>query len=162
MAKESNMLIARNSVVTLSYNVKDTDGNVIDSGAAPLVYLHGGYGGIFDRIEEAIQGKTTGDSLEIKLQPEDAFGEYDAERIIIEPRNLFPEDIEVGTQFERGDEDEGLYTITDITDDKVVVDGNHPLAGIALIFSCTVTDVREGTAEEISHGHVHGAHGHHH
>ena len=156
------MLIARNSVVTLSYNVKDTDGNVIDSGAAPLVYLHGGYGGIFDRIEEAIQGKTTGDSLEIKLQPEDAFGEYDAERIIIEPRNLFPEDIEVGTQFERGDEDEGLYTITDITDDKVVVDGNHPLAGIALIFSCTVTDVREGTAEEISHGHVHGAHGHHH
>jgi FKBP-type peptidyl-prolyl cis-trans isomerase SlyD len=162
MAKESNMLIARNSVVTLSYNVKDTDGNVIDSGAGPLVYLHGGYGGIFDRIEEAIQGKTTGDSLEIKLQPEDAFGEYDAERIIIEPRNLFPEDIEVGTQFERGDEDEGLYTITDITDDKVVVDGNHPLAGIALIFSCTVTDVREGTAEEISHGHVHGAHGHHH
>lgn len=156
------MLIARNSVVTLSYNVKDTDGNVIDSGAAPLVYLHGGYGGIFDRIEEAIQGKTTGDSLEIKLQPEDAFGEYDAERIIIEPRNLFPEDIEVGTQFERGDEDEGLYTITDITEDKVVVDGNHPLAGIALIFSCTVTDVREGTAEEISHGHVHGAHGHHH
>jgi FKBP-type peptidyl-prolyl cis-trans isomerase SlyD len=162
MAKESNMLIARNSVVTLSYNVKDTDGNVIDSGAEPLVYLHGGYGGIFDRIEEAIQGKTTGDSLEIKLQPEDAFGEYDAGRIIIEPRNLFPEDIEVGTQFERGDEDEGLYTITDITEDKVVVDGNHPLAGIALIFSCTVTDVREGTAEEISHGHVHGAHGHHH
>ena len=156
------MLIARNSVVTLSYNVKDTDGNVIDSGAAPLVYLHGGYGGIFDRIEEAIQGKTTGDSLEIKLQPEDAFGEYDAGRIIIEPRNLFPEDIEVGTQFERGDEDEGLYTITDITEDKVVVDGNHPLAGMALIFSCTVTDVREGTAEEISHGHVHGAHGHHH
>ncbi|MFZ2629411.1 MAG: peptidylprolyl isomerase [Rugosibacter sp.] len=156
------MLIARNSVVTLSYNVKDTDGNVIDSGAGPLVYLHGGYGGIFDRIEEAIQGKTTGDSLEIKLQPEDAFGEYDAERIIIEPRNLFPEDIEVGTQFERGDEDEGLYTITDITEDKVVVDGNHPLAGIALIFSCTVTDVRQGTAEEISHGHVHGAHDHHH
>ncbi len=156
------MLIARNSVVTLSYNVKDTDGNVIDSGGAPLVYLHGGYGGIFDRIEEAIQGKTTGDSLEIKLQPEDAFGEYDAERIIIEPRNLFPEDIEVGTQFERGDEDERLYTITDITEDKVVVDGNHPLAGMALIFSCTVTDVREGTAEEISHGHVHGAHGHHH
>lgn len=156
------MLIARNSVVTLSYNVKDADGNVIDSGAEPLVYLHGGYGGIFDRIEEAIQGKTTGDNLEIKLQPEDAFGEYDAERIIIEPRNLFPEDIEVGTQFERGDEDEGLYTITDITEDKVVVDGNHPLAGIALIFSCTVTDVREGTAEEISHGHVHGAHGHHH
>lgn len=156
------MPIARNSVVTLSYSVKDIDGNLIDGGAAPLVYLHGGYGGIFDRIEEAIQGKTAGESLEIKLQPEEAFGEYDAERIIIEPRNLFPENIEVGTQFERGDEEDMLYTITDITDDKVVVDGNHPLAGMVLVFSCTVTAVRDATAEEISHGHVHGAHGHHH
>jgi FKBP-type peptidyl-prolyl cis-trans isomerase SlyD len=162
MAKESTMLIARNSVVTLRYNVKDTDGNMIDSGEQPLVYLHGGYGGIFDKIEEAIQGKATGDSLEIKLEPEEAFGEYDAEQVLIEPRSLFPADIEVGTQFERGDDDDRLYTITDITEDKVVVDGNHPLAGIALIFSCTVTDVREATAEEISHGHVHGAHGHHH
>ena len=156
------MLIARNSVVTLRYSVKDSDGNVIDSGAQPLVYLHGGYGGIFDKIEEAIQGKGIGDSLEIKLQPEDAFGEYDAERIFIEARDLFPQDIEVGTQFERADDDERLYTITDITEDKVVVDGNHPLAGIALVFSCTIADVRDATAEEISHGHVHGAHGHHH
>lgn len=156
------MLIARNSVVTLHYSVKDSDGNMIDSGAQPLVYLHGGYGGIFDKIEEAIQGKAAGDSLEIKLQPEDAFGEYDAERIFIEPRNLFPDDIEVGTQFERSDDDDRLYTITDITEDKVVVDGNHPLAGIALIFSCVIADVRNATAEEISHGHVHGAHGHHH
>lgn len=155
------MLIARNSVVTLRYNVKDTDGNMIDSGEQPLVYLHGGYGGIFDKIEEAVQGKATGDSLEVKLQPEEAFGEYDAEQVLIEPRSLFPGDIEVGTQFERADDDR-LYTITDITEDKVVVDGNHPLAGIALIFSCTVTDVRNATAEEISHGHVHGAHGHHH
>ena len=69
-------------------------------------------------------------------------------------------------QFERGgddgDSEDGLFTITDIADDKVVVDGNHPLAGIALLFSCTVTGVRAATAEEISHGHVHGEHGHHH
>ena len=102
------------------------------------------------------------ESLEVKLQPADAFGEYDAELVIIEPRSLFPDNIEMGTQFERGDEDDRLYTITDITEDKVVVDGNHPLAGIALIFSCSIADVRAGTAEEISHGHVHGAHGHHH
>lgn len=160
------MLITRNTVVTLNYNVKDSDGNPVDEGQAPLVYLHGGYGGIFDTIEEALQGKTTGDKLEVKLQPEDAFGEYDAELVAIEPRKLFPDNIEVGMQFERGDEDgeeEGiLYTITDIADDKVVVDGNHPLAGMALLFSCTVTDVRTATAEEVSHGHVHGAHGHHH
>jgi FKBP-type peptidyl-prolyl cis-trans isomerase SlyD len=158
------MLINRNTVVTLNYGVKDTDGNSIDEGAEPLVYLHGGYGGIFDRIEELLQGKAIGDTLTVKLQPEEAFGEYDAEQVMVEARNLFPENIEVGMQFERGDEDgeeDGmLYTITDIADDKVVVDGNHPLAGIALIFTCTVSDVRPATAEEIAHGHVHGTHGH--
>lgn len=160
------MQITRNTVVTLNYKVRDSDGNPVDEGAAPLVYLHGGYGGIFDRIEGALQGKGTGDTLEIKLQPEDAFGDYDAELVAIEPRKLFPDNIEVGMQFERADEDgeeDGmLYTITDIADDKVVVDGNHPLAGMALVFSCTVADVRAASPEEVSHGHVHGAHGHHH
>jgi len=166
MAKEGNMLIARNTVVTLKYSVKDTEGTSIDEGAAPLVYLHGGYGGIFDRIEEELQGKAVGDVLEVKLEPEDAFGEYDAELVAIESRQLFPENIEVGMQFERGSEDgeddDALFTITDIADDKFVVDGNHPLAGIALLFSCTVAEVRAASAEEISHGHPHGAHGHHH
>ena len=160
------MLIARNSVVTLNYSVKDTDGNMVDEGTAPLVYLHGGYGGIFDRIEEELQGKTTGDSLAIKLEPDDAFGDYDADLVAVEERSLFPENIEVGMQFERGDEDgeeEGmLYTITDIADGKVVVDGNHPLAGLSLLFSCSVSDVRAATAEEISHGHVHGPNDVHH
>lgn len=160
------MLIARNTVVTLKYSVQDSDGGAIDEGAAPLVYLHGGYGGIFDRIEEELQGKAVGDALEVKLEPEDAFGEYDADLVAVEARQLFPENIEVGMQFERGSEDgeddDALFTITDIADDKVVVDGNHPLAGIALLFSCTVTAVRAATMEEITHGHVHGEHGHHH
>ena len=160
------MLIARNTVVTLKYSVKDTEGTSVDEGTAPMVYLHGGYGGIFDRLEEELQGKGIGDVLEVKLEPEDAFGEYDAELVAIEPRQLFPEDIEVGMQFERGSEagedDDALFTITDIADDKVVVDGNHPLAGIGLMFSCTVTEVRAATAEEVSHGHPHGEHGHHH
>lgn len=160
------MLIARNTVVTLKYNVRDVDGTSIDEGKAPMVYLHGGYGGIFDRIEEELQGKAVGDALEVKLEPDDAFGEYDAELVVIEPRQLFPDNIEVGMQFERGSEDgesdDALFTITDIADDKVVVDGNHPLAGIALVFACTVTAVRAATTEEITHGHVHGDHGHHH
>lgn len=160
------MLIARNTVVTLDYSVTDVDGASVDDGAAPIVYLHGGYGGIFDRIEEELQGKDVGTELKIKLEPEDAFGEYDAELVNVEDRNLFPDNIEVGMQFERGDDDEDsegmLYTITDITDDKIVVDGNHPLAGTALIFACTVKDVREATAEEVLHGHVHGPHGAHH
>jgi FKBP-type peptidyl-prolyl cis-trans isomerase SlyD len=160
------MLIARNTVVTLNYSVADLDGASIDEGANPLVYLHGGYGGIFDRIEEELQGKAVGDALEVRLEPEDAFGEYDADLVAIEPRQLFPDNIEVGMQFERGAEDgeseDALFTITDIAEDKVVVDGNHPLAGIALMFSCTVTGVRAATDEEVTHGHVHGDHGHHH
>ena len=160
------MLIAKNSVVTLAYRVTDSDGNVVDEGSALMVYLHGGYDGIFPRIEESLQGRKVGDKLEIKLLPDDAFGEYDADLVNIESRNLFPENIEVGMQFERAAEDEDdedvLYTITDIADDKVVVDGNHPLAGVALIFSCTVNDVRAASADEISHGHIHGEGGHHH
>ena len=160
------MLIAKNSVVTLAYRVTDSDGNVVDEGSALMVYLHGGYDGIFPRIEESLQGRKVGDKLEIKLLPDDAFGEYDADLVNIESRNLFPENIEVGMQFERAAEDEDdedvLYTITDIADDKVVVDGNHPLAGVALIFSCTVNDIRAASADEISHGHIHGEGGHHH
>ena len=160
------MLIAKNSVVTLEYRVTDSDGNLVDEGSAPMVYLHGGYDGIFPRIEESLHGKAVGDKLEVKLQPEDAFGEYDAQLVMIEPRSLFPENIEVGMQFERAAEDEddedALFTITDIAEGKVVVDGNHPLAGVALIFSCEVSNVRTASAEEISHGHIHGEGGHHH
>lgn len=159
------MQIAKNTVVTLNYRVTDSDGNLVDDGNQPIVYLHGGYDGIFPMIEESLQGKSIGDTLEIKLQPEDAFGDYDAELVVIESRSLFPDNIEVGMQFERATEegDDGeLYTITDIAEDKVVVDGNHPLAGMALIFSCTVAEVRNATADEIGHGHVHGPAGHHH
>ena len=159
------MQIAKDTVVSLNYQVVDADGAMIDEGTEPLVYLHGGYGGIFDLIEEALHGKDIGESLDIRLQPDDAFGEYDADLVFIEPRHLFPDSIEVGMQFERaGDEEEEdqLFTITDIAEDKVVVDGNHPLAGKTLLFSCTVADVRQATGEEITHGHVHGPGSPHH
>lgn len=158
------MQIVKDTVVTLNYRVTDSDGNLVDEGQEPLVYLHGGYGGIFGKIEELLQGKETGASFDVRLAPEDAFGEYDAELVMIEPRNLFPDNIEVGMQFERATEegeDDELYTITDIADEKVVVDGNHPLAGMTLQFSGTVAEVRTASTEEIAHGHVH-APGHHH
>lgn len=159
------MQIAQDTVVTLKYRVTDPDGNVVDEGNMPLTYLHGGYHGIFLRIEEELEGKTVGDAIEVKLQPEDAFGDYDADLVTVEQRDLFPDNIEVGMQFERatdGEDDEMLYTVTNIADGKVVVDGNHPLAGLALIFACTVADVRKASAEELAHGHVHGPDGHHH
>ena len=98
--------------------------------------------------------------MQVKLQPDEAFGEYDAEMVQIEPRKDFPKEIEVGMQFEggpeEGDEDEiVIYRVTEIADDKVVLDGNHPLAGMALIFTCTVTAIRPASAEELEHGHVH-------
>ena len=159
------MQIVKNTVVTLDYKVQDTEGNLIDAGNEPLVYIHGGYDGIFPSIEEALHGKEVGAMLNVKLEPNEAFGEYDAELVNIESRNLFPDEIEVGMQFERASdegEDDMLFTITEIEGDKVVVDGNHPLAGMVLLFACTVSDVRMATKEDLSHGHVHGAGGHQH
>ena len=153
--------VAKNTVVTLDYNVTDSDGELVDAGKEPLVYLHGGYDDIFPKIEEAVQGKKIGDTIKVKLQPDEAFGDYDEALIQIEPRNQFPKELQVGMQFEGGpegadDEEFIIYRVTDIADDKVVLDGNHPLAGMSLIFTCTVTAVRPASAEEVEHGHVHG------
>ena len=157
-----NTEVIKNTVVTLDYNVTDSDGVLVDAGKEPLVYLHGGYDDIFPKIEEAVQGKKVGETVKVKLQPDEAFGDYDEELIQIEPRSAFPEELQVGMQFEGApegsdDEDFVIYRVTDIADDKVVLDGNHPLAGSALVFTCTVTAIRPASAEEIEHGHVHGA-----
>jgi FKBP-type peptidyl-prolyl cis-trans isomerase SlyD len=155
-----NRQVVRNTVVTLDYSVTDPDGELVDAGQEPLVYLHGGYDDIFPLIEEAVQEKRIGESVVVKMQPDDAFGEYDAELVQIEPRTGFPEELQVGMQFEgvpdSGDDDDILiYRVTEIAEDKVVLDGNHPLAGMALVFTCTVTDVRPASAQEIEHGHIH-------
>ncbi len=133
-----------------------------------MVYLHGGYENTLPKIEEALEGKDVGFETTIQVEPDDAFGEYDSNLVKIEPRNRLPTPLEVGMQFEGtpdgdDDEEEGLvFTVTDIADDKVVLDGNHPLAGMALRFTLKVVEVRMATDEEIAHEHVHGAHGHHH
>ena len=159
------MQIGRDTVVELSYELTDADGKLIERTEDPIEYLHGGYDGIFPLVEQALAGKSVGDSCRVRLEPDDAFGEYDAELMHLEPRNKFPPDVAVGMRYEGRGVESGtklVYTVTDVADDKVVVDGNHPLAGKALDFSCTVTAIRPATAEEIAHGHVHGAHGHHH
>ncbi len=160
------MQVAEDMVVTLKYELRNSEGELLEKAEEPLEYLHGGHQGMFPRIEEALEGKSAGESLEVYLQPADAFGEYDDALVQIESRDKFPEDLEVGMRFEGGAEGGGedtvLYTVTDIADGKVVVDGNHPLAGMALRFHCTVESVRAATAEELEHGHVHGEHGHEH
>ncbi|MBU4500320.1 MAG: peptidylprolyl isomerase [Thiobacillus sp.] len=159
------MNIVKNTVVTLTYIVKDVDGNLLEESNDPVSYLHGDYDNIFPLVERALDGKTTGEKVEMKLQPADAFGEFDESLVRMEPREGFPDDIEIGMQFVGSPDNGGeemLYTVTDIAEDKVVVDGNHPYAGQAVHFQCVVSDVRAATADEISHRHAHGAHGHHH
>jgi FKBP-type peptidyl-prolyl cis-trans isomerase SlyD len=159
------MQIAMNTVVTMTYELKDADGNILESSSEPVAYLHGGYDNIFPKVEEAMHGKTIGDTLELGLEPSEAFGEYDAELVQIEPKNAFPEaELKIGMQFE-GDDSSGeviVYSVTDITDDKVVVDGNHPWAGQKVIFKAEIKDVRLANEKEVGHKHVHGAGGHHH
>jgi len=149
----------------MTYKLQNSDGDTLEESKDPVAYLHGGYDNIFPKVEEAMHGKNVGDSVEVSLDPEDAFGEYDDALVQIEPASAFPsQDLKVGMQFEGEDEtgDVILYTITDIADGKVVVDGNHPWAGQRLLFTATIASVRSANQEEISHQHVHGAGGHHH
>jgi FKBP-type peptidyl-prolyl cis-trans isomerase SlyD len=162
------MKIAKNTVVTVNYKLSDAQNNLIEDGSQPMVYLHGGYENTLPKIEEELDGKDVGYASTIQIEPDDAFGDYDPALVKVEPRNRLPEPLEVGMQFEgmpdSEDEDSEpmIFTVTDIADDKVVLDGNHPLAGMALRFELSVADVRAATDEEMAHGHVHGAHGHHH
>ena len=159
------MQIGKDTVVSISYDLFDTSGKLIEKTPSPISYLHGGYDAIFPEVERALEGKRAGDACEVRMEPEDAFGDFDEKLLHVEPRDRFPEDISVGMQFEggpEGDHEQVVYTVTDIAEDRVVVDGNHSLAGQALVFSCTVTEVREATSEELAHGHVHGPDGHHH
>jgi FKBP-type peptidyl-prolyl cis-trans isomerase SlyD len=161
------MKIAKDTVVTVKYSLSDAQGNLIEEGVEPMVYLHGGYENTLPKIEEALDGKVAGFDTIIHVEPEDGFGEYDASLVKVEARASLPTPLEVGMQFEGlpdggSDDDAVIFTVTDIADDKVVLDGNHPLAGTALRFSLNVLSVRAASDEEIAHRHVHGAHGHHH
>jgi FKBP-type peptidyl-prolyl cis-trans isomerase SlyD len=159
------MRIEGGTVVRLAYELRDCDGDSLEDEGAEMEYLHGGFGGIFPKVEQALSGKQVGQEVSVTLDPEDAFGEYDAELLRVEPRERFPKQVEVGMRFEGvpGDrEDEALiYTVTDVTPESVVVDGNHPLAGERLWFKCSVKEVRRATPEEIAHGHAHGEGGLH-
>lgn len=154
------MKITKNTVVTVHYKLSDAQSNLLEDGLEPIVYLHGGYNDTLPALEKALDGQTTGYKTMIQVEPEDAFGEYDPQLIRIEDRDRFPTPLEVGMQFEGtpentdSAEDAAIYIVTDIAEDKVVLDGNHPLAGIALRFELTVTDVRAATDKEIEQGHV--------
>ena len=157
------MNIFANTAVTISFKLFDANNKLIEESPEPLVYLHGGHSGIFPKIEEALSGKKVGDSISVTLEPEDAFGEYDAKMIRIEPLADLPSDVAIGGHLvAEQDGHEVVWRVTGIADGKAVLDGNHELAGQRLRFDCTVMDIRPASQEEIAHRHVHGPDGHHH
>ena len=159
-------IIANDTVVQFNYTLTNSDGDVLDkSNGEPLAYLHGHHN-IISGLESKMEGKSVGDKFTVTVAPEDAYGEDLSEAVQEVPRANFQgvENIEAGMQFQSQTDDGHvmLVTVKDVNDDIVVVDGNHPLAGVTLTFDVEVVDVRKATADEIAHGHAHGAGGHHH
>ena len=160
------MKISPNHVVTINYTLTDNDDNIIDqSNDSTFCYLHGA-SNIIPGLESALTGKSSGDEVSVSIAPEEGYGIRDESKIQAVPREAFPADatIEPGMQFHaEGPEGQSVVvTIATVADDIVTVDGNHPLAGVTLNFEVTIADIREASAEELEHGHVHGPHGHHH
>ena len=143
------MQVGRDTVVSLKIEMYDAHGALLHAPQAPHTYLHGGYGGLLEALEGLLDGKSPGESVRVQLEPEQAFGDYDAELLRVEPAERYGEGLEVGMEIE---EDERVYTVTDVAADKVVLDGNHPLAGMALRFACEVLSVRSARPEEIERG----------
>jgi FKBP-type peptidyl-prolyl cis-trans isomerase SlyD len=159
------MQVADKMAVSIHYTLTNDDGEVIDSsiGHEPLDYLHG-QGSIISGLEKALQGKAVGDTFTIRIEAEDAYGEFHEERVQVISRSLFEgiDNIETGMQFQADvSSGPGVVTVVNIEGDDITIDGNHPLAGLALTFAVEVVDVKPATQDELTHGHVHGAGCHH-
>jgi len=159
------MKIERGRVVRMHYTLRDDSGTTIESsgGREPLSYLHG-YGHVIPGLEKALDGSQAGLQTTVTIAPQDAYGEKDPQAVIRAPRGDFPDGLalEPGVEVQAETPDGPItFTVVSIEDDEAVLDANHPLAGKTLTFDVEVLEVREGTAEELAHGHVHGAGGAH-
>lgn len=160
------MQIERNKVVSIDYTLTDDNGSVLDTSKnhGPLAYLHG-VGGIIPGLEQALEGRAPGESLNVQVPPDQAYGRRDDALIQSVPRTAFRgiDNIQQGMQFQANAGGQNrVVTVVDVDDQNVRVDANHPLAGKTLNFDVTVRDVRDATPEELQHGHAHGAGGAHH
>jgi FKBP-type peptidyl-prolyl cis-trans isomerase SlyD len=160
------MIAGQNSVVLMDYTVKDDEGNLIDTSAGqdPLAFILG-MGNIIPGLERAFIGKKKGDSFQVRVKPDEGYGERDEALVEVVPRTQFSgiKDLRPGMQLQAQTDDEVMVvTVVKLTEKEVTVDANHPLAGKTLNFDVAVVDVRTATQEELAHGHVHGVGGHHH
>ena len=156
------MTVTKDSVVSIHYTLRDNDGNILDSstGRDPLNYIHG-RGNLIVGMEEGIEGKSNGEQFSLKISPEKGYGLKNDQLVQKVPLKSFGDQkVEAGMQFNA--QNGQVVTVTEVAKDSVTVDGNHPLAGVALNFEVEVVDVRKATQQEIDHGHVHGPGGHHH
>lgn len=161
-----NMQIAQNSVVAFHYTLTNDAGEVLDSseGREPLTYLHGA-GNIIPGLEKELEGRESGEKLQVSVNPEEGYGETQPALVQEVPRDAFQgvANVEPGMQFQAQTQGGPLMvTVTKVEGDTVTVDGNHPLAGQKLNFDVEIAEVREATSEEVEHGHVHGEGGHQH
>lgn len=147
--------IAANTVVTLNIEMCDAQNALLRKDDS-VSYLHGGPAGLFDALESALDGKSAGETVQVQLEPEQAFGDYDPELVRLEDVERYGEGLEVGMEIEDrfGDDPVRRYTVTDIAAGKVVLDGNHALAGMALRFTCRILAVRPATRAELERGDV--------
>jgi FKBP-type peptidyl-prolyl cis-trans isomerase SlyD len=151
--------VTPNSVVTLNYRVSDTMGELIAQSETdePEAFLLG-TDGLLPKIQQALLGQSVGYTLMVQLEPDDAFGDYDATLLCMEAREHFPKELAQGMQFEglpkgcKPHDEDRFYTVTDITEEVVVLDGNHPLAGIAVRFELTLLAIRDATEAELEQG----------
>ena len=159
------MTIRNNAVVTIDYTIKDAEGTLLEeSDDGPLSIIQG-LGDLAPGLEKALEGKKAGDEITVTLPPEEAFGEREEDLMITVSMEDFEDSSSVEEGFVFHAEFNGepmLCTVLSVDGDKVVIDGNHPFAGLELTFEVNVRDVREATPEELDHGHVHDEHGHHH
>lgn len=145
------MKITEGALVSLDVKMYDAQGELLEQSDVPLQYLHG-HEDIFPRIEQALTGKEVGAHIMLQLEPEDAFGDYDADLVMLAPVDDLGGDVTVGLRVEATGpqgEDQCVFTITDIADGMAVLDGNHPLAGMALRFDIRVVGVRQATEQEL-------------
>ncbi|MFG6461549.1 peptidylprolyl isomerase [Roseateles sp. DXS20W] len=155
------MQVTRPSVVSLRWRLEDAQGQLIDELTEPMEFLVSG-DDLFAKVEDALEGQEAGFETALALQPEEAFGDYDSGLVCFEARGLFPEDVQPGMQFEglpegaatEGMPEEAIYTVTEVYPEHVVLDGNHPLAGIGLRMHLTLLDVREATEQEVQAGSI--------
>lgn len=161
------MKIEGKCVVSIDYKLRDEAGEILDASGSgdPLVYLHG-VGALVSGLENELTGKSKGDNIRVKVAPSEGYGEVMPQLIQKLPRETFQgvENVEVGMEFEATGEGGHIMVVRveKIEGDEITINGNHPLAGMTLDFEVGVTDVREASEEELEHGHVHGAGGHHH